>query len=145
MASQTGSLLGNMVPNIVGQILAGFVGSSQVPVERADIPAAKPIVERVVREAVADEVIPRMKHITNQEPWYQSRVTWGSLVSIAAGALGLIGYAEWDERRQLELVEQIMALVPVVGPILGGVFSLIGRWVSTKPLGASLGTGNGGA
>jgi hypothetical protein len=130
---------------MVGQILNGLVSSNQVPVERADAPAARPVIERAVREAVRDEMTPRLRHVTNQEPWYQSRVTWGSLISIAAGVLGIIGYAEWDERQQAERVDQIMALVPVVMPILGGVFSLIGRWFSTKPLGASLGTRNGGA
>jgi hypothetical protein len=134
MSQHTG--IAQIVPNIVTQILAGLVQSPHVPINQSNAHDAAPVVRKVVREAVEDEMIPRLEHVTNQEPWYQSRVTWGSIISIAAGVLGIFGLAQWDEADQADKVEQIMALVPVVAPILGGVISLIGRWFSTKPIGA---------
>lgn len=90
-----------------------------------------PIASAPVAAAVVDKVTPIILHATNNEPWYQSRVTLGALLSILTGALGAAGVAtDWIDP------DQIIALVLAIGPVLGGMVSLYGRWKARKPIGS---------
>ena len=81
-------------------------------------------------DAVLATTAPVVAHITNTEPWYQSRVTLGAVLAAAAGVLGAFGYA-FPEDVQGKIVDLIVAL----GPVIGGALALYGRWVAKKPLG----------
>lgn len=95
---------------------------ASVEVASADI--GKEIAARVA----ADPVV---QHVTNSEPWYRSRVTWGAIISIATPVLGMAGVALAPEDR-----EAIITAALLLGPAVGGLVSLYGRWVSRKPIGA---------
>lgn len=83
-----------------------------------------------VTKAVADKVVPAVLHATNNEPWYQSRVTWGAIVSIATGVLGALGVAtDWIDP------DQVIALGLGFGSVAGGLVTLYGRWKARKPIG----------
>lgn len=93
--------------------------SKITPTEGAHI-ASK--VEKTVR-AVAE-------HNANQEPWYQSRVTWGAIIAVAAGVAGIAGYT-FEEEDQTQLVNGIVGGISVVG----GLITWYGRWRAKKPIG----------
>ncbi len=85
---------------------------------------------RTIIDAVEATTAPVVAHITNTEPWYQSRVTLGAILAAAAGVVGAFGYA-FPEDVQGKIVDLIVAL----GPVIGGAIALYGRWVAKKPLG----------
>lgn len=83
-----------------------------------------------VAKAITAEVLPGVLHATNNEPWYQSRVTWGAIVSIGIGLLGTFGVAtDWIDPNQA------ISLGLGVGSVIGGVITLYGRWKARKPIG----------
>lgn len=112
---------------VVGQVLEGL--------RKAPVPTPRPYTdeERELAASVAKEVEPIIAHATNQEPWYQSRVTWGALISIASGALALTGASSGL------ISAEDMALFTeaglAVGTVLGGGLTLYGRWRAKKPIG----------
>jgi len=93
-----------------------------VPVDNADA--------NQVAAAVTKEVAPMIVNATNSEPWYQSRVTWGAILSIASAGLAVFGITI-DEGTRAELVTLILAAIPVIG----GAITLWGRWIAKKPIG----------
>ena len=90
--------------------------------------AAAAVKQQVTRKVAAD---PSMQHITNTEPWYQSRVTIGALISALALALGAAGVSLAPEDREL-LVAVGLGLGGLVGPLT----TLYGRWRARRPIGA---------
>ena len=82
-------------------------------------------------DQVIDKVAPVVLNQTNNEPWYQSRVTIGALLAVLSGLLGAFGYALPDELRG-----QILEIVIAAGPVIGGAVALYGRWVAKKPIGS---------
>lgn len=84
----------------------------------------------IVASNVLTQVAPVVAHLTNSEPWYQSRVTLGAIIAAAAGLFGVFGYA-FPAETQGKVIELIVAL----GPVIGGAIALYGRWVAKKPLG----------
>lgn len=65
---------------------------------------------------------------TNNEPWYQSRVTWGAIAAILSGlgaAAGLLAAGDWSPELWLT----------ALGSVGGGLATLWGRWIAKKPLG----------
>jgi hypothetical protein len=76
----------------------------------------------------AERLAPILVNQTNNEPWYRSRVTWGALASILAGAstiimMGVTG--SFDP-------EQLMIAAGAIG---GGTTTIWGRWASKTPIG----------
>jgi hypothetical protein len=68
--------------------------------------------------------------VSNAEPWYLSRVTWGALVTLATPLLAWAGWTlEPDDR------EAIVTAALLVGPALGGCLTLYGRWAAQAPIG----------
>lgn len=64
---------------------------------------------------------------TNNEPWWQSRVTWGAIAAILGGLgtmAGLVAARDWTPNLWLT----------ALGGVGGGVGTLYGRWVAKKPL-----------
>lgn len=86
--------------------------------------------------AIANKVLmavePVIAHATNNEPWYQSRVTIGSYIAMAAPVVGpLIGHSFSPEEQAL--ITTVVAGILTIG---GAGLALYGRWFAKKPLGA---------
>lgn len=84
-----------------------------------------------VTEAVVAGVAPTVLHLTNNEPWYQSRVTIGAIVSIAVPLLGLAGISA-----DVVDAEEITAVLVAIGTAVGGILTLYGRWKAKTPIGS---------
>lgn len=93
---------------------------------KTDIAEARPEIKEAITKAV--EANPEFQHVTNTEPWFQSRVTLGAISAIGSGAFGF--YAAWQAGiRDWEI------LSPFIVAVLGGLGTIYGRWVASKPLG----------
>jgi len=110
-----------IIGNIADKVLDHLVASPQTMVTPAEAP--------VVRKEVAEAVAPVIEHLTNNEPWYRSRVSWGAVFAILGG-ISTIGTALANGETNLELYSTAGMSV------LGGVATLYGRWAARKPLGA---------
>lgn len=97
--------------------------------KQGDVPVA-PHNVGAVAEAVAKQIAPRMAHEANAEPWYQSRVTLGALVSIGTGVAALFGIAVSPADAEL-----IIGVGVAAGTTIGGALTLYGRWKAKKPIG----------
>lgn len=91
----------------------------------------KPKDVATVTQTVLTELKPVIEHVTNNEPWYQSRVTWGALAAIALPLLGAFGVST-----DVIDSDQFVALGLAVGTAAGGVLTLYGRWKAKKPIGS---------
>lgn len=77
---------------------------------------------------IIDEIV----HSTNSEPFYQSRVFWGSVVAI--GSIGLSYFkVDFPVAVQGQVTDAIMTAIPIAGSL----YALYGRFRATKPLGAT--------
>lgn len=110
-----------IILEIAGRVADRLIKSPSVPVEA---PA-----KSVVKVEVAKELQPVLEHLTNNEPWYQSRVTWGAIFAILGG-IATIGTAAANGETSLEVYS------PAGMSILGGFGTLYGRWAARKPIGA---------
>lgn len=108
--------------NLILPEIAKVLRRDDVPVAPRDI--------GVVSEAIARQIAPQIAHEANAEPWYQSRVTWGALVSIGTGIAALAGYAISPDD-----LEQIIVIGTAGGTLIGGLTTLYGRWKAKKPIG----------
>jgi hypothetical protein len=109
-----------IVLDIASKIADRLIKLPSVPVEQAEKP--------VVKVEVAKELTPVIEHLTNNEPWYQSRVTWGAIFAILGG-VATIGTAAANGETSMEVYS------PAGMSILGGFGTLYGRWKARKPLG----------
>lgn len=82
-----------------------------------------------VTAAIADAVSPMVLSATNNEPWYQSRVTWGALASILLPLLGVLGVTS-----DVLDADTFVAIGMAAGSAVGGFITLYGRWRARKPL-----------
>ena len=94
----------------------------------APITAGRDVAREVEREV---QRIPEVAHATNMEPWWQSRVTWGALVSGAAGVASAFGFALAPEDTDV-----IIGVLTATATVLGAAFTLYGRWRARRPIGA---------
>ncbi len=119
-----GLIAGQVIEKVVEAALDKAAAKTSTNMTKADVPIAK----AEVVEAVRDEVVARTEHVTNTEPFYQSRVTLGSIVTILgsiAALLNMVVVGEFD---------QALFSTSVAG-VLGAGFALYGRWFAQKPLG----------
>jgi len=117
-----GMLIGKFVDKVFDRLEADL----SAPVQKKDADDVKPIIEKVARE----EIAPVIEHLTNNEPFYRSRVWWGSVGSILGGAATIITMAANGVPLSLETYG------PPVGAIWGGATALWGRYAARKPIGA---------
>lgn len=82
-----------------------------------------------VANAVLDEITPVVKHLTNNEPWYQSRVTWGAIIAVSGPVLSLVGVSA-------DVIDPDLAvsISTATVSLVGGALTLYGRWRARKPL-----------
>ena len=116
---------GALIGQITNAIVDSLIKAPSVPVSRENVFVVKP----EVREAVAQEVAPVIEHLTNNESWWRSRVTWGAIFAILGG-VATIGTAAANGETSLEVYS------PAGMSILGGLGTLYGRWKARKPIGA---------
>lgn len=95
--------------------------------KREDVPLPQ---TAILAEQVAAKVAPVIVNQSNQEPWYQSRVTWGALLSIATGIAALFGIVISPED-----IELFIGIAMAAGTVIGGAITLYGRWKAKKPIG----------
>lgn len=88
------------------------------------------VVTSAAATAVTKEVAAVVINQTNQEPWYQSRVTWGALGSILLPILGVVGVTT-----DVITLDEFVALGLAAGTTVSGLLTLYGRWVAKKPIG----------
>lgn len=111
-----------IIGNIADKVLDRLIASPATSVTRAEAPA--------IREEVAKAVAPTIEHLTNNEPFYRSRVWWGAVGSILGGTATIITLAANSVPLALETYG------PPLGGIGGGISALWGRYGARKPLGA---------
>ncbi len=109
--------------------ISNIIPAVRTALDRADVPvdvAQAP----AVAAAVAREVAPILVHETNNEPWYQSRVTIGALLAFI-GASYTLGLDFADG-----IPPTVEVLTAQAGIIVGSLVTLYGRWRAKKPIGA---------
>lgn len=114
---------------IAGAILTAVSAVAANPTTDLKPSDAAAVSQQVQAEIASDPVV---QHVTNTEPWYQSRVTIGAIVSIVIPLLGLIGIST-----DVIDADMLTRVLTAAGVVIGGLFTLYGRWVARKPLGAS--------
>lgn len=113
---------------IIPQIVESVANRHQTQVPGQTV-QPKTLAKEVQRE-VLEEVrkAPTIQHITNTEPWYRSRVTWGALGGIL-GAIAQMLVLFADRNYDMTI------WWPQLTVILGAFVTLWGRWASKKPIG----------
>lgn len=125
--------IGVAVSDAVSKALAAEAEKQSNDLTKKD--AAK--VANPVAHKVEAAVTPFIVHATNQEPWYQSRVTIGAIVAVAGGIAGMAGYtldAE-DQAYWVDSISQGIQLGTSVAALVGGALAWYGRWRAKKPIG----------
>ena len=82
-----------------------------------------------ITAAVAKEVNSIVVNATNNEPWYQSRVTIGAFITLIGATYALV--LDFTDGT----IPNVDALTAQLGTIAGAVTVLYGRWVARKPIG----------
>jgi hypothetical protein len=102
----------------VSAAVAAAVAKPEVPADAKAVPA------------IVEAVTPLVEHSNNAEPWYQSRVTIGAMVSIAIPVLGALGVSA-----DVLDADQLTAILTAAGALAGGALTLYGRWKAKQPIG----------
>lgn len=84
-----------------------------------------------IAQQVASAVDAVVAHLSDNEPWYQSRVVWGSIISLGGTIAALFGL-NVSQEVQANYTSLAVILAPVV---VGGATALYGRYFARKPLG----------
>ena len=88
--------------------------------------------KEIVAEKVAARIAPTIDHLTNNEPWYQSRVTWGVLIAAFATMVKPFTGEIFDAQQTVEIVDAFTS----GGQLFGFGLTLYGRYFAKKPLGS---------
>ncbi|OCJ12449.1 hypothetical protein A6U86_05340 [Rhizobium sp. AC27/96] len=103
----------------MAEVVTSAVANPKVQAELAAVPA---IIDALT------PVVNAILHSTNNEPWYQSRVTWGSIITV----VGLVTSAAG-----INLGASTQELLVTLGVTLAGpLVTLWGRYWSKKPIGS---------
>ncbi|MDO1582443.1 hypothetical protein [Rhizobium oryzicola] len=108
------------------KVITALAQAVSATVARDDVPAQSDAVQPIV-----DAVAPLVAHTANAEPWYQSRVTIGAIVSVAIPLLGALGVSA-----DVLNADQLTAILVAAGSLIGGLITLYGRWKAKTPLGS---------
>ncbi|WP_104839237.1 hypothetical protein [Sinorhizobium fredii] len=113
---------------IIGAVVSA-VGNPAVP--------AQPGAVSPIAEAVTKKIAPEIIAATNNEPWWQSRVMWGSIVAIAAPIAAPLLSWVIGETVTISADEQanIAAALAAAGSAVGGLLAIYGRFRARKPIG----------
>lgn len=85
-----------------------------------------------VAAKVATQVVPVVLNATNNEPWYQSRVTWGVILAAFFTILKpFTGTLPISEEQTADIVNALAT----AGQVVGFGLTLYGRWKAKRPIG----------
>ncbi|MDE4621751.1 hypothetical protein [Sinorhizobium meliloti] len=123
--------MNNAQKKLENKIAAAVITTVANPAVPADAAAAGPIIN-----AVTSKIAPEIINATNNEPWWQSRVVWGSIVAIAAPLAAPLLSWVIGETVTISAEEQanIAAALAAAGAALGGLFAIYGRFAARKPI-----------
>lgn len=107
---------------IVDKTLDKLAASPSIDLTEASAKEMKPAIIKEMSSVIAYQ--------TNQEPFYQSTVTIGAVITLVTGGYAL-GYDFLDGS-----IPTPAEFGPAAGPVVGALIVLWGRWVQKKPLGA---------
>lgn len=79
---------------------------------------------------IAESMAATILNSTNNEPFYQSRVFWGSTVAIAGVVLNYF-HVDFPSALQGQVTDAIMAAIPIAA----SAYALYGRFKAKKPIG----------
>lgn len=116
--------------DVVKQTLDALAKSKSVNLSMDDAQDIKPAIIKEMADVITNQ--------TNQEPWYQSRVTIGAIVAVVAGVAGVAGYSfdAEDQRVWIDSISQGVQLASAAAALVGGTYAWYGRWRAKKALGA---------
>ena len=119
-----------IVLDVIGSALRQIGADPTLPLQPEEVPTvAEAVGTRVQQHPRFRDVAAEVEHLTNQEPWYRSRVTWGALMSLVAAmgsGFGLVlGPAE---------VEAAVTVLAAGGTMIGALVTLYGRWIAKRPI-----------
>ncbi|WP_271025006.1 hypothetical protein [Rhizobium sp. RCAM05973] len=107
---------------IKAQMAEAVTSAVANPTVKAELSAVPAIIDALT------PVIDAIVHSTNNEPWYTSRVTWGSIITV----VGLITSAAG-----LNLGASTQEILISLGVTLSGpIVTLWGRYRAKKPIGS---------
>ncbi|UHD45339.1 hypothetical protein LUX29_20480 [Aureimonas altamirensis] len=106
----------------VEKALESAAASPNISMDHIDLPA--------VRARVLNELEPTLINITNNEAWYQSRVTWGVIVAAVATMIKPFAGEFFDAQTAIEYAEALAS----GGQLFGFGLTIYGRWAAKKPL-----------
>ncbi|HTV71182.1 MAG TPA: hypothetical protein VMF90_21850 [Rhizobiaceae bacterium] len=125
-----GKVVGGVVENVVTQALTKEAEKPSNDLKAKDIAKVAPPVAEKIEQAVKKQVQPVIDHLTNQEPWYRSRVIVGLAVSLILKAAAAAGVAT-DQLDPDSTTTAVIALISA----LADVYALYGRTIASKPIG----------
>jgi hypothetical protein len=111
------------------QITAQAYGLVTSAVTPASVPATVDAVPTIVKALTP--LIDQLVNSTNSEPFYQSRVFWGSTVAAVGVGLNYF-HVDFPAAIQGQVTDAIMALIPIAGSL----YALYGRFKAKKPIGS---------
>lgn len=117
----------------VRPVIDKAVKNKDVSLQKKDAPAITNEVTAAVNDNVAaaqHEVDQTIRNLENKEPWYQSRVMWGTIVTAGFQLAAIVGI-KTDFIDSESLVNIIMQVVSLGG----AAYAAYGRLVTNKPLG----------
>lgn len=106
--------------------VAATVADPNVKAEESSIPALIGALAPIA-ESMAATVL----NSTNNEPFYQSRVFWGSTVAIIGVGLNYF-HVDFPAALQGQVTDAIMSALPIAASL----YALYGRFKAKKPLGS---------
>lgn len=114
---------------VVDKTLDKLAASPSINLSEASAERMKPAIIKEMSAVIVNQ--------TNQEPWYQSRVTIGAILAAGAGVASLAGYTFTveDQAYWVDSISQGVELASGVAALAGGIYAWYGRWRARKPLG----------
>jgi hypothetical protein len=107
---------------IKAQMADAVTSAVKNPTVQAELSAVPAIIDALT------PVIDSILHSTNNEPWYKSRVTWGSIVTVIGLVLNAAGVTMGASTQEI--------LISLGVTLSGPAISLWGRYMAKKPLGS---------
>lgn len=101
-----------------------IAAAAKASVSRQDANMTHAQVEQVTKD-VGDVVINQ----TNQEPWWQSSVTLGAILTLVGGVYNFV----WQV--SLNGAPDPQTFIALMTPLAGAAWTLYGRWIQRKPFG----------